>query len=138
MLLLAAFGLGCSSTDSSSDQTIGIIQPGLQGVPVIQAPDTVQAGFPFTAVINTFGSSSCVTPDGHTLRQSGSEATVVPFDRLSADQACTRDYGARPHPVQLTFTVMGDGKIVVRGKSVGGTVPGESMVTVTKDVFVIR
>lgn len=131
--------LACSPTTPSASRTMGVVLPGLPGVPVIQAPDTVQAGFPVAILINTFGSSGCTTPAGLDLQLSPSTVTITPFDQFAPeDQACTRDYAARPHPVDVTFTTLGPAQIVVRGISTGGTAPGRSVVTITKDVYVLR
>jgi len=136
-LLLSA--LACSSTSPSDGRAIGVVSPGLAGVPVIEAPDTVQAGFPFVAVINTFGSSGCTSPAEADVRLSPAVATVTPYDVVAPDGvACTRDYASRAHPVRVTFTDLGPACIVVRGVSTGGTPLTRTSVTITKDIYVIR
>jgi hypothetical protein len=133
LLSLVALG-GCSSTEPSNGREIGIIQPGATDALVIEAPDTVAAGATFEAVINTFG-SSCVTPAGVSLRTTPATATVTPFD-LTPDGPCTRDFRARPHPVRLTLTRPGAGEIVVRGAAMNGTIPGRTLITVRKAIWV--
>ena len=113
--------------------------PGLADVTLIEVSELIRAGIPFTAVINSFGSSSCTIPDGAKVELSSSEATVTPYDLVpvEGETACTADYGARPHPVQLVFHSPGTARITARGRHVGGTVPGSSIVTVTLTVTVL-
>jgi hypothetical protein len=131
--------LACGGTEPSDQRVVGVILAGSGMASVINAPDTVRARERFGAVINTFGSSSCTTPDGVDLQQAASEVVVTPYDRVPADSAasCTRDMAPRPHPVQIRFTDPGLGRIVVRGRLINGTVPGPSLVSVTKTVVVL-
>jgi hypothetical protein len=84
---------------------------------VIEAPDTVRLGVTFDAIVNSFGSSSCTTPDGVKLTLEPAVARVIPFDRVPADNsvACTADISPRPHPVELRFTELGTATIVAEG-----------------------
>ena len=128
-----------ASTDSETGRVVGIISTG-QRVPTIEAPDTVRAGIAFGAVVNTFGSSTCVIPDGVELTLGPAEARVVPYDEVTTGGggvACTADLAARPHPVELRFTQAGVARIVAAGTLLdersGERGPGE----VTKAVVVI-
>jgi hypothetical protein len=131
--------LACGATEPSDQRVVGVILAGSGMASVINAPDTVRARERFVAVINTFGSSSCTTPDGVDLQQAASEVVVIPYDRVPADSAasCTRDMAPRAHPVQVRFTDPGLGRIVVHGRLINGTVPGPSLVSVTKTVVVL-
>jgi hypothetical protein len=105
------------STDSDTGRVVGIISTGGPGPTVIEASDTVRLGATFGAVVNSFGSSSCTTPDGVKLTLEPAVARVIPFDRVPADNsvACTADISPRPHPVELRFTEPGTATIVAEG-----------------------
>lgn len=137
--LFLAATLGCSGAEPGDSRSIGVIHPGVPGAAVIVAPDSVEAGQPVQAIINTFGSSSCTTPAGVAVRLTASTATITPYDLVAtgSNTVCTRDYGPRPHPVELTFTQAGTARLVARGVTVGGTVPGKSLITVTKEIRVL-
>lgn len=128
--------VGCSATDPSREPGIGVIHPGLNGIPVIEAPDTVSRNQSFAIVVNTFG-SGCVQPTGVSLRLDPDAAHITPYDLdPTATEPCTKDYRARPHPVELVLREAGRARITVRGYSAGGTVPGRNLVTVEKEVWV--
>ena len=129
--------LGCSSSSEPAlPREIGVILPGLSGVAIIESPDTVSVNRPFSIVINTFG-SQCTTPTGVSLRLEPSRAHITPFDLVTEDtQPCPRDYGPRPHPVEIVLRQTGAAEIVVRGISVGGTIPGRSLTIVRKAIWV--
>jgi hypothetical protein len=137
--ILAAVA-GCSTISGpNTRRVVGTIDPSGTGTRTIMAPDTVQAGRAFTATIYSFGSSSCTTPDGVALTLGPSEARVTPYDLVPASNnvACTADFAARPHSVELRFTSAGPATIVVSGRvfnpSGSGQIPG----TVTKQLVVI-
>jgi len=95
-----------------SRRVIGQIQPPSEYERVIIAPDSVKVGASFQVTVNSFGSSSCVKPDGVDLELSGSLAVVTPYDRLPAGNAiCTADISPRPHPVALQFSAAGEATI---------------------------
>jgi hypothetical protein len=130
--------LACGATEPSDQRVVGVILAGIGMAGVIDAPDTVRARAPFQSVINTFGSSSCTTPDGVDLSQTPSEVIVTPYDRVPVGPAsCTKDMAPRPHPVQVRFTDPGLGRIVVQGRLVSGTVPGSGPVSVIKTIVVL-
>jgi hypothetical protein len=136
--MFLAVTLSCSSSDPGDSRMIGVVVPGLENIPVIVSPDTVEAGVRFGAVINTFGSSGCTLPSGVAMRLQRSSVTITPFDQVASETtACTRDYAPRPHPVTLTFTAAGPAQIIVRGVRTDGTVPGRMPETVTKDLWVL-
>jgi hypothetical protein len=126
------------STDSETGRVVGIISSGGPGQPVIEAPDTVRLGIAFAATVNSFGSSSCTTPDGVKLTLEAAQARVIPFDRVpdSDEVACTADITAIPHPVELRFTEPGTATIVADG-IVYGTNFERVRGTVSKTVVVV-
>ena len=137
-ITLGAVALATScfaSTDSETGRVVGIIRIGDDG-PTIEAPDTVRVNADFGAVVNTFGSSTCTTPDGVTLTLGPAEARVVPYDEetTGGDGACTADLAPRPHPVVLRFTQPGAARIVVAGSVIHEEsrerAPGEATKTV--------
>ncbi|HSE28672.1 MAG TPA: hypothetical protein VLA95_10620 [Gemmatimonadales bacterium] len=137
-LSLALFAGGCSSstTEPAGPRQVGVIAPTDYSTPVIEAPDTVHAALAFEAVVNSFGSSGCVRPDGVALAAGPSHASVIPYD-LVASGPCTRDFVARPHPVTLTFTQPGSARIVVHGVRTDGIVPGREPATISKTIYVL-
>ena len=56
----------CGVLEADSRRIVGLIAD--PAPTTIQAPDTVRLGERFTATVNTFGSSSCTTPDGVELK----------------------------------------------------------------------
>lgn len=137
-LVLTLVAAGCSSgtTEPAGPRQVGVIAPTDYFTPVIDAPDTVHAALAFEVVVNSFGSSGCVHPDGVALATGRAHATVIPYD-LVTPGACPRDFAARPHPVTLTFTQPGLARIVVHGVRTDGIVPGREPATVSKDVYVL-
>lgn len=139
VLSLALFAGGCSSsssTEPAGPRQVGVIAPTDYFTPVIDAPDTVHAALAFEVVVNTFGSTGCVQPDGVALAAGPAHATVIPYD-LVAPGACTRDFAAQPHPVTLTFTQPGVARIVVHGVRTDGIVPGRDPATISKEIHVL-
>lgn len=136
-LVLMAGGCSSSTTEPAGPRQVGVIAPTDYLTPVIDAPDTVHAAIAFELVVNTFGSSGCVQPDGASLAAGPAHATVIPYD-LVMSGACTRDFTARPHPVTLRFTQPGLARIVVHGVRNDGIVPGgDDPATVSKNVYVL-
>jgi hypothetical protein len=130
---------GCSSLfGPDTRRVIGTIDASGTGIPTIVAPDTVQAGSSFTATINSFGSSSCTTPDGVALTLTAGEARVTPYDRVPTGAvACTADFSPHPHSVQLRFTSAGPATIIALGQVFDQSSDGRGLGTVTKPVVVL-
>lgn len=131
---------GCSIlTGPDNRRVIGTIDDGGTGIPIIVAPDTVQAGSSFTATIHSFGSSSCTMPDGVALTLMPSEARVTPYDLVpnGGGYVCTADYAPRPHPIELRFTSVGPATIVALGQVFDRAGPGRIPGTVTKQLVVL-
>jgi hypothetical protein len=138
LVAIAVMTTACS-TEPDTERVVGIIDAD-PSIPTIVAPDTVQAGVRFAATVNTFGSSSCTTPDGVDLTLEAATAHVTPYDRVLVnpdDGACSADMAPQPHPVDLLFTAPGEASIVVEGRvftpTSNVTIPG----TVTKAVVVL-
>lgn len=106
---------------------------------VITAPDTVEAGVPFTATITTLGLDSCWKPAGAEVELSASLATVTPYDSPPAGEGlvCAQAITELPRSVELRFTRSGDATIRVVGRRVvGSDLQHASKVTVEKSVHV--
>jgi hypothetical protein len=127
----------CGLLEADSRRIVGLIADPPSAT--IQAPDTVRLREIFRATVNTFGSSSCTTPDGVELTQGSSEARVVPYDRVPVgkDVVCTADLAAIPHSVELQFTEAGAATIIADGMVDRG--PGQRVRgSVTKAVVVMQ
>ena len=128
---------GCGILEADSRRVIGLISAD-PVTATIQAPDTVRLGVTFNATVNSFGSSSCTSPDGVELTLGPAEARVIPYDRIlvGKDVACTPDMAPIPHPVALKFTEAGAATIVADGmvhEAAGQRVRG----TATKTIVVL-
>ena len=131
---------GCSNPASlDTRRVVGIIDPGVQ-VATIEAPETVRLGARFTATVNSFGSSTCTSPDGVRLTRGPAEARVTPYDRVPADDniVCTADIAPRPHPVELSFTEPGRATIVAQGYIIDQTSGARLLGEVKKTIVVVR
>ncbi len=136
-LALAITTTACS-TGLDTERVVGVIDAD-PSISTIVAPDTVQAGISFAATVNTFGSSSCTTPDGVDLTLGPTAARIVPYDRVVSDEdfGCTPDISPHPHPVDLMFAVPGEVSIVVEGRVFTPTSNGPIPGAVTKAVVVL-
>ena len=124
------------STDSETGRVVGVINTGGRTI-VIEAPDTVQLGATFAAIVNSFG-NGCTTPDGVKLTLLPAEARVIPFDRVPTDDdvICTDVLAVLPHPLALRFTQPGTATIAADGM-VYGTNFERGRGTVTRTVVVV-
>ena len=138
VIVAVAIVISACSTGPDTERIVGVIDADL-GIPTILAPDTVQAGVSFTATVNTFGSSSCTTPDGVALTLESAAARVIPYDLVPVgnDVVCTADMAPHPHPVELVFTAAGHASIVAEGDVFANAVPGRTRGSVTKAVVVL-
>ena len=85
---------------------------------VIQAPDTVHAGVPFSAIVAIAGSGSisCNQLDGASVAQGARVARVEVFVRVPrSSRICTDDIRFYPMSISLTFTTAGNSTIRVVG-----------------------
>jgi hypothetical protein len=105
-----------SATGPDADHSYGYLGTSLTSAPVAITPAVIRVGGPVTFVVNTFGSSSCVTPNGMELQRGATTVLFTPWDRVaSAGTACTKDLAARPHEARLTFDRKGPVTVTVRG-----------------------
>lgn len=119
--LLSACGLPKVLT---TEQVVGTIPNDAPEAEVIDAPDTATVNQPITLTINTYGSSSCTTPDGAQVEVNGLTATIKPLDRVprpNSNVACTSDLAARPHSVEVAFAEPGEALIRVIGAGFNNT-----------------
>jgi hypothetical protein len=140
LFVLGALVIGqvaCSTATEPTRRVVGLIYVGESAPPTIIAPDTVRVGEVFSAIVNSFGSSSCTIPDGVDLTLGSSEAIIRPYDRVpNVKTICTLDLSPRPHPVELSFSLEGVANIVAVGEVIDDAaqlrVPG----TVSKQIVV--
>lgn len=138
-LLLSANCVACSSpTDVQTQIEVGVIAPGV-GITarVIVAPDSVRIGEQFSALISTYGSSSCTR--AHTaLAYTGSAyLDLSVYDARRVSGGCTRDLRAIVRDVPIRFTDVGVATIRVHGRAAARTAAGQdSLVVVERRVVV--
>jgi hypothetical protein len=156
VVALAAGAAACDTTTAPPDgrSEIGIIEWRATSVstfaanagfgvedpydlPVLVAPDTVQAGVPFDAVVTTIGASGCWRAAGARLAASPALAVITPYDVAPTHHAngeplfCTGALVRLSRSVQLTFGQRGEATIRVEGRVVqdgdlARSVPGSS------------
>jgi hypothetical protein len=104
-------------TGSEWERRIGYLDGNL-GIPVLQSPDSVQAGQPFSVHVTTLG-NSCTRPDGAEIDLDPDLPrlrVIRPFDLHRTDGICrdigralTREVVVRfDHPGEATIRVVGD------------------------------
>jgi hypothetical protein len=135
VLLVAGSLAGCVVTERfTARRVIGSIPNHPQaGLEVIRAPERVAVNQEVEITVITYGSSSCITPDGADVEVTGHLAVVTPYDRVpTGEVACTADLASHPRPVRLTFAEGGPALIRVMGAPVDGVpVTHERQITVT-------
>jgi hypothetical protein len=88
--------------------------------PVLHVESVVQAKQPVAVVVMTYGSSSCIRPDGATVVMEGMLAIITPYDLRQQSGFCTADHVARPRPVELTFPAAGPATIRIEARDFHG------------------
>jgi len=83
---------------------------------VIEAPEFVRAGKSFVVTVYTIGPDGCWSADGHEVRVSAGEIEILPYDRHSGAELCTRVIQYLPHRVVLTLDEPGAWVLRVRGR----------------------
>lgn len=91
----------------------------------IAAPDTVQAGVPFQAVVTTVGLAGCWREAGSETEAHPALAVVTPYDyapnmQKGTDIACTGDLKELPRAVEVRFTEPGTAILRVSGRKLVG------------------
>jgi hypothetical protein len=90
-------------------------------LPTLQLPDSVAAGIDFTAVVTTYGSSSCTRAADVEIELGEREARLVPYDFMPPPGTpCTRDLRGFPREVVLRFAAPGDAVVRVVGRTFRG------------------
>ena len=103
--------------------------------PKISAPDTVQAGVPFSVTVTTYG-GGCIVPGETATIRSGSTVEVRPFEWFVApgqSVGCTLELRFLPHTVSVTLPARGTARLRVIGRQQ----PEGAMVSVDR-VIVVR
>ena len=102
---------------------------------LVEAPDTVSAGAPFTVTVHTFG-GGCIGPGDTVAEVQGSVVTVRPFDvvttHLPANQVCTAAMYVYAHDVTVRVSQPGAALIRV----IGRVDPGDSVTMIERPVVV--
>ena len=111
------------------DRRVGVISFNRDPI-VIEAPDTVQEGVPFSVMIRAYG-NSCVSAGGVEVQVSNLVADVTPYvvytGRVCADILKTVDQEAF-----VTLTSSGAAEVRFHGMEM----PADSLITVTREVVV--
>lgn len=108
-------------TGAAWTRSPGIIEAGNVGIPVVDVPAEAIAGEPFAVVVRTFDSSSCTVAAGAAVSISQSTADVTPYDwHAPPATACTSDLHVFEHHVTLTFRGIGEARLRVHGRRLGG------------------
>lgn len=134
LTVAAVLGACSSSTAPGESRVMGILEmeSGVQGSlapsaasdassrTVITAPDSVEAGVSFTAIVTTIGLSGCWEAAGEEIELDRNLAVVVPYDLngMRDGVACTGALIELPHPVELQFAEPGEATLRVRGRKV--------------------
>ena len=84
---------------------------------VIEVPDTVVAGVPFTVGVHTYG-GGCERMGPTELTVDARSAVVVPYDftETGDDVACTAILKTFDHEVALRLDVPGEATVTIRGR----------------------
>jgi hypothetical protein len=112
-------------------------------LPVLEAPDTVEAGQAFDILVRTYGPDGCWREDGAVASVTGLVATVTPYDRdrgaEDRSRACADMVVRLPRTVRLVFTEPGEAVLRVLGRRVVPTdVELEAGVAVIEHRVVVR
>lgn len=110
------------------------------GQPILEAPDTVQAGEPFTVLVRTHWNDSCLRPAGTEVYEGPGVRVVIPWDM--DEQLLDPNIGCAQTPVELTrelgfeFGTIGLGTIEVRGRRFNDEPPEHPRYHAVKEVVV--
>lgn len=118
LALLLPLLAGCPEvTGPSSDQKVGIVDSEYLDVPVLLAPDTVQAGVRFGVTVTTLGYSGCWEAAGATTRRAGAVVTITPYDREVQGMGCTAALQKLSRAVELRLEQPGVVVLRVEGRT---------------------
>jgi hypothetical protein len=121
LLLLAASSLSaCQSITSGAETRTGVIDSPYLRTAALVAPDSVNAGTPFTVTVTTLGYSGCWQAVGVREEYFASGVTLVPVDQIH-DGACTGMLSELPRSASLRLDQPGTATLRVDGlKEVAG------------------
>lgn len=88
------------------------------------------AGRPFDLQVVTWG-GGCTELDRTTVRATDRGAIVLPYDRLTAEPACTKILRSIRHNATLTFSTPGEKVITVRAHDFETGEPTVAEITIT-------
>ena len=115
---LACLTLGCAEAHAplSRARSLGLITlPSISALP-IQVATPIRVGVPTTVAVNTFGSSSCITPDGMDVDYAGDTINLTPWDLVAPPGvACTDDLRAHRHEATIVVGRAGSVRLVAHG-----------------------
>jgi hypothetical protein len=118
LVILVGLSLGCAEAHAplQATRSMGLITlPTISALP-IQVASPIRAGVPATVAVNTFGSSSCITPDGMDVAYAGETINLTPWDLVAAPNvACTDDLHAHRHAASITVARTGTVRLVAHG-----------------------
>lgn len=117
LLGLLALMFGCGDVTGPETERVRGIIIGIQpDDPYIVAPDTVQAGEPFTVTVRTYGLNTCWRK-GETEIDPGRATVLEPFDIKVMGADCADEIQQFEHTVTLTFEEEGEALIGILGRS---------------------
>lgn len=105
---------------------------------VVFAPETVQAGRPFSVTVQTFG-DGCVEASDMEVTVTGNLAVLVPYDLVtipSGDRFCPLVLKRPVHTAQITFEELGSATLRVKGMRRDNANPDGVMTTIEKTIQV--
>ena len=113
------------------ERRVGVIS--FYGDPiVIEAPDTVQEGVPFSVMIRAYG-DSCINPGGVEVQVSNLVADVTPYVLVyTGPRVCDSILKWIDQEAFVTLTSSGAAEVRFHGKEH----PADSLITVTREVVV--
>ncbi len=112
------------------ERRVGIISSPPDPI-VIEAPDTVQEGVPFSVMIRAYG-NSCVSAGGVEVQVSNLVADVTPYVLVYTGRICDTILKWIDQEAFVTLTSSGAAEIRFHGKEM----PGDSLITVVREVVV--
>lgn len=101
----------------------------LLGDPVLEVPDTVDAGVPFDVVVRTYGPTTCWKAAGGDVARTDSTLRLVPYDideEATRDRLCGNAVIRLPRTFSASFPRAGTATVRVTGRKVIGSA-GSSM-----------
>jgi hypothetical protein len=103
-------------TGVSEERFVGAI--GYPNEVLVEMPETVTAGEPFTVTIRTFGADGCWSGDGADVNVRGLTGTITPYDvhRSGRGVYCTMAEVHLSHSVELSFAAPGAAELAIHGR----------------------